>query len=123
MRNLENAYRNAIPEGANLKPEIVESLLKVLARVRTVAHKDGGEESANYLRPLLDVIVQKQCDWSSSECARCHEALLKQYVPQNKLELLLAVSGYLQGYSELQPSSTVCRAKEKVCKGPFRRRV
>ena len=105
MRNLENAYRNAIPEGANLKPEIVESLLKVLARVRTVAHKDGGEESANYLRPLLDVIVQKQCDWSSSECARCHEALLKQYVPQNKLELLLAVSGYLQGYSELQPSA------------------
>lgn len=105
MRKLENTYRNAILEGANLKPNVVKSLLGVLIHVRTVAHKDGGEERARYLRPLLDVIVQKQCDWNNSECARCHEALLKQYAPQERLELLLAVSGYAHGYSGLQKAS------------------
>ncbi len=83
-----------------------QSLYEVLIAVRTAGNKNKGANRAELIRPVLNAIVGISCDWNVTQCAACFKKLLQVYIKESdKLELLLAISGFVEKYATL-PNAT-----------------
>lgn len=70
-----------------------DSLKSMLADIRNY-----GTGEYKYIKKLLFSLTGED-DWSDSQCTNCFEAILRYYIDdEKKLELMLAVSGILDGY-------------------------
>ena len=61
---------------------------------------DGGQTRVQYIKPLLDAIVDQSYKWNPDQCARFFEELLRKYVEEEHREFLLAVCGFGVDYED-----------------------
>lgn len=78
------------------------NLYKTLLNARTVGNKNSGRDRAKSIRPLLNILVGKECDWNELQCARCFENLLRKYIEPDRIDQILATAGYDERYPQYQ---------------------
>ncbi len=90
-----------------------QSLYEILIAARTAGNKNEGINRAELIRPVLDAIVGKPCNWNSTQCAVCFKKLLQEYIQSDSLELLLAIAGFIEKYAALSNATKRRTAYEK----------
>lgn len=83
-----------------------KELYNTLLKAKTVGSKNRGKDRAALITPLLNAIVEQECDWNPQQCASCYKRILEKYVNDyDNLNLLLAVSGYSDEFCQLKNAS------------------
>lgn len=83
-----------------------KELYNTLLKAKTIGSRNRGKDRATLITPLLNAVVEQECDWNPQQCANCYKRILEKYVNDyDNLDLLLAVSGYSDGFCQLKNAS------------------